>query len=257
MKVKVHDWNLPANERIILPLTERNYHLNFIGFLIKPLPSALTCSTTAVNLLPRTGICFSLSTKFFISILEVCEEQRAGTLLPLFLQELFSPLPLLITHNTFALTWLPINYPVSCWYVLNLTVLIHILQVHDVVHTPEGMQPGVKAGPFPCYTDQNIREITSWGDILEWQSVFLSSRPVWPASPSSFTSVISHTGLDCSDTFCQILLLVYFFSIHTQKVFHWKTLSVFHHKKQKSPKTKTSLDPRTEIFWGVSVSDKP
>lgn len=114
MKVKVHDWNLPANERIILTLTEHNYHLNFIGFLIKPLPSALTCSTTAVNLLPRTGICFSLSTKVFISILDVCEEHRAGTLSPLFLWELFYPLPLSITHNKFALTWLPINYPVSC-----------------------------------------------------------------------------------------------------------------------------------------------
>lgn len=34
---------------------------------------------------------------------------------------------------------------------------------------------------------------------------------VWSAPPSSFASVISHAGLGCSDTFCWILLLVYFF----------------------------------------------
>lgn len=166
MKVKVHDWNLPANERIILPLTEHNYNLNFIGFLIKPLPSALTCSTTAVNLLPRTGICFSLPTKVFICIPDGCEEQRAGTLSPLFLWEFFPPYHCpLLTIN--------LHWPGSPYIILSpagpsFNVLVDIVQVYAVVGAPESMQPGGRAGPFPPYTDQNLGETTSGGDALEW-----------------------------------------------------------------------------------------
>lgn len=86
-----------------------------------------------------------------------------------------------------------------------------------MVDTPEGKQPGVRAGPFPLYTGQNIREMTSWGGML-WNNcqVFLPPEhdSVIGLPPSSFTSVVSHIGLGSSGTFCSIF--IYFF-LHTQK----------------------------------------
>lgn len=187
MKVKVHDWNLPANEKIILPLAEHNYHQNFIDFLIKPLPSALTCSTTAVNLLTRMGICFSLSTKVFISTVDVCESRELAPFCLCSYGSFFSPLPLSITHDKFALTWLPINYPVSCCYVLWVSWFTCHRAMMWWTHLRASSLEWEQA---PSHFKQ-VKTSGRWqdgGDVLEWPSDFPSSlsMTVWSVSPQQF-----------------------------------------------------------------------
>lgn len=147
MKVKVHDWNLPANERIILPLTEHNYYLNFIGFLIKPLPSALTCSTTVVNLFPRTDICFSPSTSVAKFLLASWLSAKSR-----------EPAPFhLCSYGSF--------FPFQ-WQLLTINLLCagpcHMSFTHPrPVGTPESC-PGL----FKLGMDQNIWQMISWGNTL-------------------------------------------------------------------------------------------
>lgn len=91
-------------------------------------------------------------------------------------------------------------------------------QGHDVVDTPEGKQPRVRAGPFPLYTAQNIGRWQAGG--MFWNDCQIALPPGYDSEISLLPAVLfSNFSYRLGLLRYFLINFFFFFYTHTHEVF--------------------------------------